>query len=99
MDFYTTDKPDGTKARRVVADGNVVFMKDEERLSGSHLDMDLDTGKGVMDDAIGYMVQRGHARHDAEQESNHVLHWVKRCADQPDRNFSFNRRIPASQRS
>ena len=55
MDLYTTDKPDGTKARRVVADGNVVFMKDEERLSGAHLDMDLDTGKGTMNDAIGYM--------------------------------------------
>ena len=55
MDLYTTEKPDGTKARRVVADGNVVFMKDEERLSGSHLDMDLDTGKGFMDDAIGYV--------------------------------------------
>ena len=55
MDLYTTDKPDGTKSRRVVADGNVVFIKDEERLSGAHLDMDIDTGKGFLDDAIGYM--------------------------------------------
>ena len=55
LDFYTTDKPDGTKTRRIVGDGNVVFMKDEERLSGSHLDMDLDTGKGFFLDAIGYI--------------------------------------------
>ena len=55
LDLYTTDKPDGTKTRRIVADGNVVFMKDEERLSGSHLDMDLDTGKGFFEDAIGYI--------------------------------------------
>jgi LPS-assembly protein len=55
LDFYTTDKPDGTKARRIVGDGNVVFMKDEERLSGSHLDMDLDTGKGFFLDALGYI--------------------------------------------
>ena len=53
LDLYTTDKPDGTKTRRIVGDGNVVFMKGEERLSGSHLDMDLDTGKGFFEDAIG----------------------------------------------
>lgn len=55
LDLYTTDKPDGTKTRRLVADGNVVFMKDEERLSGSHLDMDLDTGKGFFEEALGYI--------------------------------------------
>ena len=55
LDFYTTDKPDGTKTRRIVGDGNVVFMKDQERLSGSHLDMDLDTGKGFFLDALGYI--------------------------------------------
>ena len=52
MQYEETDKPDGTKAHRVVADGNVVFMKDEERLSGAHLDMDLDTGKGFTVTAV-----------------------------------------------
>lgn len=55
LDLYTTDKPDGTKTRRIVAHGNVVFMKNEERLSGSHLDMDIDTGKGFFEDALGYI--------------------------------------------
>jgi LPS-assembly protein len=55
LDLYTEEKPDGTKTRRIVGDGNVVFMKDEERLSGSHLEMDLDTGKGFFLEALGYV--------------------------------------------
>lgn len=55
LDLHTKDEPDGTKERRVVGDGNVVFMKGEERLSGSHLEMDLDTGTGFLEDALGYI--------------------------------------------
>ena len=55
MDLYTTDKPDGTKDRRVVADGNVVFMKDEERLSGAHSTWISTRARASMDDAVGYM--------------------------------------------
>jgi LPS-assembly protein len=55
LDLYTTDKPDGTKAKRIVCEGNVVFMRGEERLSGDRLDMDLDSGKGTFENAIGYI--------------------------------------------
>jgi LPS-assembly protein len=55
LDLYTTDRPDGTKARRIVAEGNVVFMRAEERLAGDKLDMDLDTGAGFFENAMGYI--------------------------------------------
>ena len=42
-------------ARRVVAEGNVVFMRGEERLSGEKLDMDLDTSRGTFENALGYV--------------------------------------------
>jgi LPS-assembly protein len=55
LDYYETDKPDGTKARRVVADGNVVLLRGDERIAGAHLEMDLDTSHAVMTDALGYV--------------------------------------------
>jgi LPS-assembly protein len=55
LDYYETDRPDGTKSRRVVAVGNVVFIRGEERIAGERLEMDLDTGKGVFSDARGYV--------------------------------------------
>jgi LPS-assembly protein len=55
LDMYETEKPDGGKGRRVVAVGNVVFMRGEERLAGTRLEMDLDTSYAVMNDAVGYL--------------------------------------------
>jgi lipopolysaccharide assembly outer membrane protein LptD (OstA) len=55
LDMYETPKPDGGTARRVVAEGNVVFMRGEERMSGTRLQMDLDTNYGVFEDAMGFV--------------------------------------------
>jgi LPS-assembly protein len=55
LDFYTTERPDGTKSRRIVAEKNVVFLRGEERLAGDRLEMELDTGHGVFDNAVGYV--------------------------------------------
>jgi LPS-assembly protein len=55
LDIYQMEKPDGTTARRVVAEGNVVFMRGDERLSGQKLDMQLDTSRGTFENAFGYL--------------------------------------------
>jgi len=54
-DFYQTDKPDGTVARRIVAESNVVFMRGEERLAGTRAEIDVDTGRGVFENAVGFV--------------------------------------------
>jgi LPS-assembly protein len=55
MDLFTEDRPDGTRAHRLVAAGNVVFLRGDERISGERLELDLATGKGVFTDAIGFV--------------------------------------------
>ncbi len=53
-DVFEEPGPDGSVKRRLVAEGNVVFIRGEERLSGSRLEMD-DAGRGVFFDAVGYV--------------------------------------------
>jgi len=53
-DVHETELPDGSVSRRIVADGNVVFIRGEERLAGDHMEMD-DTGQGFIENAIGYV--------------------------------------------
>ena len=55
LDFYRDSAPEGKTTQRIVAQGNVVFMRGEERMSGRHLEMDLDSGKGTFQDAFGYV--------------------------------------------
>jgi len=55
LDIFETDKPDGTKQRRLTAEGNVVLMRGEERLAGRKLEMDLDSPWALMEDAVGYV--------------------------------------------
>ena len=55
LDFQQTPKTDGTTEQHVVAEGNVVFMRGEERLAGRRLEMNLDKGSGVFEDARGYV--------------------------------------------
>jgi LPS-assembly protein len=55
LDIYTTDKPDGSSSKRFVFEGNVVFLRGDERLAGRRLDLDLDTGHGVIEDAAGFV--------------------------------------------
>jgi LPS-assembly protein len=55
IDVYTTLHEDGTESKRIEASGNVVFLRGEERLAGEKLAMDLDTGHGTFENAIGYM--------------------------------------------
>jgi LPS-assembly protein len=53
-DVIEDAQPDGSTKRRIVADGNVVFIRGEERLSGDHLEMD-DAGRGTLLNAVGYI--------------------------------------------
>ena len=55
LELITTAKPDGSEQRRILAEGNVVFLRGEERLSGRKLDMDLASGRGTFEDAVGYV--------------------------------------------
>ena len=55
IDVYTTLHDDGTESKRIEASGNVVFLRGEERLAGEKLAMDLETGHGTFENAIGYM--------------------------------------------
>jgi lipopolysaccharide assembly outer membrane protein LptD (OstA) len=55
MDIYEVARSDGSVGKRLVAEGNVVFLRGEERLAGKRLDMDLDTGRGTFEDAVGYV--------------------------------------------
>lgn len=55
LDLYETDKPDGNKQRQLVAVGNVVFLRGDERLSGERMTMDLDSGRGSFENALGYV--------------------------------------------
>ncbi len=53
-DLYEKRQPDGTLERRVVAEGNVVFIRGTERLAGDRLEMD-GVGRGFLSDATGYL--------------------------------------------
>jgi LPS-assembly protein len=55
IDVYTTVHPDGTESKRIEASGNVVFLRGDERLAGEKLAMDLGTGRGTFENAIGYV--------------------------------------------
>ena len=55
LDMYETTAADGKVTRRVVAQGNVVFMSGEERLSGDKLEMDLGTSTGLFENAQGFV--------------------------------------------
>jgi LPS-assembly protein len=51
---YEEPQPDGSVKRRLVAVGNVVFLRGEERIAGDRLEMD-DSGHGFIDNAVGYV--------------------------------------------
>jgi len=53
-DVTRQELPDGTVKQRLVAEGNVVFIRGGERLAGDRVEMD-DTGRGFFDNAIGYV--------------------------------------------
>jgi len=53
-DVFEDTQPDGTVKRRMVAEGNVVFIRGEERLAGDRVEMD-DTGHGFFTNAVGYV--------------------------------------------
>jgi LPS-assembly protein len=55
LEQIETERPDGTKSSRIVAKGNVVFMRGDERIAGERLEMDLDTGQGVFEQALGFV--------------------------------------------
>lgn len=53
-DVYEDVQPDGSVKRRLVAEGNVVFIRGEERLSGDRVEMD-ESGKGFFENAVGFV--------------------------------------------
>jgi len=53
-DIYEETRPDGKLGHRIVAEGNVVFIRGEERMSGDRLEMD-DSGRGHLLNAVGYV--------------------------------------------
>src|SRR5581483_5629683 len=55
VDLYEDELPNGKIRRRVEAKGNVVFMREEERLSGTSATLDLDTGHGTLLSARGFI--------------------------------------------
>jgi LPS-assembly protein len=54
LDFFTTTHPDGRETHRIEARNNVVFLRGDERLSGDKLEMDLSSGHGTFENALGY---------------------------------------------
>ncbi len=42
-------------SRTLVAEGNVVLLRKEERLMGQKMTLDLGTGKGTLDNVVGYV--------------------------------------------
>jgi LPS-assembly protein len=55
LDMYETEKPDGSSTRRIEAQGNVVFLRGDERLAGQRLEMDLGSGRGTFYDVLGFV--------------------------------------------
>lgn len=55
LQYEETDLPDGTKQRRFKGQGNVVFLRGDERLAGERLELDIDTNFAVLENASGYV--------------------------------------------
>ncbi len=55
MDFYRSRRADGSVEQKAVFVGNVVFMREEERISGERLTFDVDSGRGLFEQATGYV--------------------------------------------
>jgi hypothetical protein len=53
-DVFEETRKDGSLGRRVVAEGNVVFLRGSERLSGDRAEID-ESGRGVFLNAVGYV--------------------------------------------
>jgi lipopolysaccharide assembly outer membrane protein LptD (OstA) len=53
-DVYEEKRKDGSVGQRFVAEGNVVFIRGEERLSGDRMEMD-DSGRGFFENAVGFV--------------------------------------------
>jgi LPS-assembly protein len=55
LELVQTKNADGSVSQRIEAVGNVVFLRGDERMAGERLTMDLGTGRGTFDNAIGFM--------------------------------------------
>jgi LPS-assembly protein len=94
LDMYVTTAADGKVTRRVVAQGNVVFMHGAERLSGDKLEMDLGSSQGLFENAHGFvssgvLVEAGTIRRiDANTYKVEDAHFTS-CT-QPNPRWSFS---------
>ena len=95
LDLYTTRSPTAPPRAASRPQGNVVFLRGEERLSGEQLEMDLGTGQGTFENAIGYVaagrVRGGEARSSASTPHTYRIDGGKftSCA-QPNPRWSFS---------
>jgi LPS-assembly protein len=55
LDLYEEEMPDGKVQRRVEATGEVVFIQQDQRLSGTSAVLDLNTGRGRLLQARGFL--------------------------------------------
>jgi len=55
LDLYEDELPGGGVKRRIVAEGNVVFLQGDERLAGERVTLDAETGHGTFEKASGYV--------------------------------------------
>jgi hypothetical protein len=54
LDIYDVETPQGTN-QQLVAKGNVVLLRKDERVTGTNFVMNVDTGHGTLDDAAGWV--------------------------------------------
>jgi hypothetical protein len=55
FDLYEEENEQGVSSRRVVAEGNVVFMRGAERIAGDRMEMDLLSDTAVLHNARGFV--------------------------------------------
>ena len=53
LDIYDVEH-DGVTSQHMTAEGNVVLLHRQDRLAGTKLSMDLGSGRGTMDNVVGY---------------------------------------------
>lgn len=85
--------PKGT-SRILRAEGNVVFLKEDERLAGEKLELNLASGKGALDNASGFMdpgvFVEGRRIERLDADSYRILGGNFTSCSQPNPRWSFS---------
>ena len=99
--IHEATQPDGKQGHRVVAEGNVVFMRGEERLAGEHARDGPDTGRGFSRTRAGYVAARRLRRGASGSSASTTRPTGSRAArftscTQPNPRWGFQRARPRS---